>query len=550
MPKNIYENMQILPFRKNYLLISILVVATLLRCDQIHQPFIDGFSWREASTAMMAHNFYQTNWNIFFPQVDWGGAGPNYQGREFQTVSYITALLYVIFGQQDWVGRSVAVVFGVWGIFALYQLVRLVWDEKHALVSAAVMAILPGSIFIERSFLPDPVMVSLMTTCLWMLVRHLKTNKLQYLLLASFFGIWGSLTKITGLIVGIPAIYVVFATLRGKPENIRKMMKISLVMLLSCLPIISYYLWARYLATHYPPYHFAGDGFWLWDDPHLLWERKFFLPQLWRILKQWLWTRAGIVFVFLGLFSLPPKINENLKNVPSSYGDARELSPIKWLFHWWLLGFMFFLLIGSHELYANVWNLHMVNPIAAVLGARGIIVISQLTTKVITSFSPRIPQKIRLKLPLLVIVFCLMILTLIGEKSLNHYHLNNWYAEQSYKLGLALSQTSHPGDLVVTIAHSVGDPVAIYYSHRRGWTFDLADNYPAGYSDTELPPNEDILIEGIKKFQKRGADWLGIVGVHQEQINQKYFRLKSYLANNLQLTKINSEFTIYRFPKS
>ena len=148
MPKNIYENMQILPFRKNYLLISILVVATLLRCDQIHQPFIDGFSWREASTAMMAHNFYQTNWNIFFPQVDWGGAGPNYQGREFQTVSYITALLYVIFGQQDWVGRSVAVVFGVWGIFALYQLVRLVWDEKHALVSAAVMAILPGSIFI------------------------------------------------------------------------------------------------------------------------------------------------------------------------------------------------------------------------------------------------------------------------------------------------------------------------------------------------------------------------------------------------------------------
>ena len=71
----------------------------------------------------MADNFYDTNWNIFYPEVSWGGDGPNYQGREFQTVSYLAALLYVIVGQQDWVGRSVAVMFGLWGIFALYQLV-------------------------------------------------------------------------------------------------------------------------------------------------------------------------------------------------------------------------------------------------------------------------------------------------------------------------------------------------------------------------------------------------------------------------------------------
>jgi len=118
---------------------------------------------------------------------------------------------------------------GLWGIFALYQLVRLVWDEKHALVSATVMAVLPGSVFVDRSFLPDPAMVSLITTCLWMLVA----------------------------------------------------------------------------------YHFAGDGFWIWDGWREWWEQKFFLPQILRYLRGWLWSTPGLALVFLGLFCLPPRVQEN-----------------------------------------------------------------------------------------------------------------------------------------------------------------------------------------------------------------------------------------------
>src|SRR6185436_11688324 len=107
---------------KIYLLIAILIVAAALRLRYINQPFLDGFSWREASTAMMAENFYRTNWNIFYPEVNWSGPGPNYQGREFQTISYLAALLYLVVGQQDWVGRGLATAFGLWGIFAPYQL--------------------------------------------------------------------------------------------------------------------------------------------------------------------------------------------------------------------------------------------------------------------------------------------------------------------------------------------------------------------------------------------------------------------------------------------
>jgi predicted membrane-bound mannosyltransferase len=162
---------------------------------------------------MMADNYYNSNWNILCTELNWDGPGPGYQGREFQTLSYFAALLYVLVGQHDWVGRAVAVMFGLWGIFALYQPVRRVWDEQRALASAAVMALLPGSIFIERSFLPDPAMVALVTTSIWMFVVYLQTDRWHYLVLATVIGTWGFLTKITGLIVGIPMLYAMLAIL-------------------------------------------------------------------------------------------------------------------------------------------------------------------------------------------------------------------------------------------------------------------------------------------------------------------------------------------------
>ena len=97
--------------RQHYLLIGILAAASILRFHQIGQPYIDATSWRETDVAGVANNFYRGNWNIFYPEVSWNGPGPSYQGMEFQTVSYISALLYRILGQHDWVGRSVAVLF-------------------------------------------------------------------------------------------------------------------------------------------------------------------------------------------------------------------------------------------------------------------------------------------------------------------------------------------------------------------------------------------------------------------------------------------------------
>jgi hypothetical protein len=58
---------------------------------------------------------------------------------------------------------------------------------------------MPNGIFVDRSFLPDPAMVSLVITSLWMLLVYLQDRRISYLWWSTVIGTLGLLTKISGL---------------------------------------------------------------------------------------------------------------------------------------------------------------------------------------------------------------------------------------------------------------------------------------------------------------------------------------------------------------
>jgi 4-amino-4-deoxy-L-arabinose transferase-like glycosyltransferase len=499
----------------------ILVVAALLRFEYITQPLIDPFCWRQSSTAMMAENYYLTNWNIFYPEVNWSGPGPNYQGREFQTVTYISALLYVVFGQHDWIGRSVAVLFGLWGIFALYKLIKRLSSEKHAMISAAVMAVLPGSVFIERSFLPDPVMVSLMTTSVWMFVTYLQTERLRCLLLACLIGMLGILTKLPGAIIGLPMAYAMIVIGHRKGElQIRKILLVGIAAGCTLIPVVAYYIWARHLSYTYPPYHFAGSNNWLWDSNIYIWwkQERYFIPRLYQILRAWLWTYPVILLVLLGV--ILPFITKN-----------REANHIPFLFHWWLIAMGIYYFIGAQELTGNPWNFHLVNPAAAALAGYAIYILylfAQSATK--SRYST------------LAVILILFVIGLNGRMHLRSMYYP--YAQEEYALGKALHTVSKPGHLVVTLAKSWGDPVAIFYSQRRGWAFPPVDEWGDGL--WLVDDNEAIKI--LKGLQNKGANWLGIVTQRYDDIINNRPALADYIKNNYLLEQSNQYWVIYQIP--
>jgi hypothetical protein len=105
------------------LLFAVITLGVLCRLVYISQPFLDAYSWRQADVAMISENFYLHGFNIFYPQINWAGNSPGYVGTEFPLVPFLAALFYLAFGVQDWIGRSVSVVFFAFSVPLFYLLV-------------------------------------------------------------------------------------------------------------------------------------------------------------------------------------------------------------------------------------------------------------------------------------------------------------------------------------------------------------------------------------------------------------------------------------------
>lgn len=514
--------------KSHLLLCFILLIALVLRIQKINQPYVDAYSFRQCSTAMMAENFYKQNWNILYPQVNWSGPGPSYQGREFQTVTYISALLYTVFGQQDWIGRAVSLLFGLWGIFALYQLVRRIWDEQHALAAAALMAILPFAVFMERSFLPGPAMVALVITSIWMLVVFLQTDRKLYLYLSAILGCLGFLTKITGMLLCVPMLFAVVSLLYNKGQlQYKKIIPIIVTGIIMIIPVTSYYLWARHLSLTYPPYHFAGSGNWLWDlGLNYMIKKKFFLKIFILEFIPSLWSIPAFALALFGLFIVPPQSRYKFQK-----GESRFLNPI-WVFHTYFLGCLFFYFIGAEELRWNPWNFHIFSPVIAILGARGLVFIANYKVIKQQTFLTR-----GFAVLLLIMVNGFFIFKKLSSPD---NHLVN------YKMGLALKQVRKPGELVVTVARDIANPMVIYYSGSKGWVFPPTIN---NFVPLEIWPSKQS-ISALNGLVQKGAKWFAIANERFADIEKNQSDFANYLKTNHELFKQTPEYSIFVLKKT
>src|SRR6266508_6880161 len=149
-------------------LLGVLAVGIAIRLIHISQPFDDRWSWRQADVAMIARNFYQHGFNIFYPQVDWAGQAPGYVGTEFPLVPFLASLLYTIVGEHEWVGRSVSVLFYAVSVPFFYLLVHKISNAHSALWAVGIYSLTPLSIFASRSFMPDMASLSLSIVALYL----------------------------------------------------------------------------------------------------------------------------------------------------------------------------------------------------------------------------------------------------------------------------------------------------------------------------------------------------------------------------------------------
>ena len=55
------------------LLLFILILGASLRLLWVRAPLLEAHRWRQVDTAAIARNLYEGPFNVFRPQIDWGG---------------------------------------------------------------------------------------------------------------------------------------------------------------------------------------------------------------------------------------------------------------------------------------------------------------------------------------------------------------------------------------------------------------------------------------------------------------------------------------------
>ncbi|RYE11146.1 MAG: glycosyltransferase family 39 protein [Hyphomicrobiales bacterium] len=503
-------------------LLLALLVAAAFRFESITQPLVDAFSWREASTAMMADNFQTRSWNVFFPEVSWTGPGPSYQGREFQITSYIAAVLYQVFGWHDWFGRAISACFGLITTACLYAIALRCWGVWEARGSALMMAILPGATFIDRSFLPDPSMLALVTSGALLFIVFLDRGRMAWLILSGAVVTLGVLAKVAGIAVAVPLLYALVEQMRARTAVASRLFAlVAGVGLLCGLAVATYYAWALHLARSYPPYHMAGSGY-AWTDglPSFL-RNGFYLPDLRELVDAWYLTWPLLLLSLIGLLLRPPA------------RDDRGKAPLGWFFHAWLLGGTVLFLVAAREIVNNPWNLHILSvPIAAFAG-RGLVVAAGLGGSGASAGSIVRAGGI-----------CLFLVLVCALPS--RLYLSKAYAQTGYELGTELASLSAPGDLVIAVSSTVGDPIAVYYSRRRGWVF------PPGGGDTDWSRLRDDseAISLLEELRAEGAAWLGIAKNARDSEGRRFLEhhkgLLTHLDQSAEIAAETDSYVIYR----
>src|SRR3954469_2300512 len=140
-------------------LLFILLFAIYLRSQYLTLPMAEAHRWRAVTNSDIARNFYERSMNLFYPQVNWGGAQQPYVGMEFPLLQYLAALLYFPFGESAVIGRLISMAFSVGTAWVIFAIGRRLFGVAAGRAAAFLFAISPSAVFFGRFFISDTPMV-------------------------------------------------------------------------------------------------------------------------------------------------------------------------------------------------------------------------------------------------------------------------------------------------------------------------------------------------------------------------------------------------------
>lgn len=417
--------------KKYFILILILLLATLVRLYKIDSPIADWHSWRQADTASVTRNFIKEGFNPFLPRFD-DSSGvserpyPNigrYRFVEFPVYNMAVYPLYLVFGVEEWLHRLVSVLFSLGSLIFLFLIAKKYAGESVALISGLIFALLPYNIFFSRTTLPEPTLIFFSLGMMYFTGRLIDENKKSLKWWAGIFTATAFLIKPWAIFYLLPLWYLYFK----KRGSVVLSKNCIVFLVLSLLPFLIWRMWILQFPEGIPASNWLlnGDGirlrpmFWYW----LLQER---------IGREILGVTGAFLF-FFGLI-LKTKVN--------------------YFFHFWVLSlFLYFVIFATGNVRHDYYQVIFV-PVASVFVSLGFI-------NLIKGFSNFIPRIFTIPLAFLFLIL-MFYFSFVQVKEL--YKINNPVIIEAGKEADKIL----PKDALVVAPYN-GDTAFLYQINRPGW---------------------------------------------------------------------------------
>ena len=486
--------------REMVLLGSLIFFGVVLRLFAIGEPYVDGlsegWSWRQADVAMIAENFYRHGFNIFYPQINWAGSQPGYVGTELPFVPFLGALLYLIFGVQDWIGRAISIVFFATSVPFLYFLVEKVWSTRAALFAVSIYIVAPLCIFAGRTFMPDMASLSFSLAALYFFSELLTPKKYNFKLAiaATVTLTLAILIKAPAAIIIMPVLYMAWGT-----YGFRSLFQLKLLSPVTIALVISlgWYLHAYNISLTYPPYRMFGEG-------------------ALRIVEidKYAWILQSIIR------SLTPLICAAMATGIFLLSTNR----FHQFFHWWLLAIVIFIIVAGRGNAMHPWYHLPLIPVASAFGGIALETGLRTLTKVCISKTASV----------FTCIIFFASLTYLSYTQIRPLY-QPWTAW--LETGKELNRLTPTRALVIVADH--GDPTVLYCAKRRGWHFLGTGEF------WQYPADNDHAIKELERLVNEGADYFAIPKYTFWGLEGKYLGFRRYLDSRYMLIRATDDYIIF-----
>ncbi|MBK7465944.1 MAG: glycosyltransferase family 39 protein [Saprospiraceae bacterium] len=190
-------------------------------------------------------NFTRHDGNILNPRVNHFNTNHDNLFRyEFPIMQWSMSLCQKVFAEDIQVIRILTFIIGIFSIFGMYFLVFLIFKNKNtALISAILFQYSPVFYFYTVNPIPDNLSLCTVIWYIYFILLFYENKQTKHLLLASFFLLLATLSKLPFLLFSIISIYYFFRDIIQKKTISRENIFNSFTQLIFILPALLWYAW-------------------------------------------------------------------------------------------------------------------------------------------------------------------------------------------------------------------------------------------------------------------------------------------------------------------